>query len=124
MQATYNAGLVTLSVAVAMLVSYTALSLAARVAAANAGLMRVWLLGGAVAMGIGIWSMHFIGMLAFSLPIALRYDLTTTLISLGVAIVTSAGAIWIASGAVLSMQRLAGGALLMEPASRSCITRA
>ena len=58
----------------------------------------LWLVGGATAMGIGIWYMHFIGMLAFSLPIPLRYDIATTLGSLAVAIVTSGLAIRIASG--------------------------
>ena len=113
MQASYNPSLVALSILVAVLVSYTALSLAARVAAANASLIRFWLIGGAVAMGIGIWSMHFIGMMAFSLPVALRYDVATTLISLGVAILTSGFAIWIVGGALLGWRRLGGGALLM-----------
>jgi two-component system sensor histidine kinase/response regulator len=113
MQATYNSWLVALSVAVAVLVSYTALSLAARVAAVQGRLARVWLLGGAVAMGIGIWSMHFIGMLAFSLPIALRYDVAGTVGTLLVAIVTSGCAIGIAGGTDLGLRRLAGGALLM-----------
>ena len=113
MQGNYNPSLVALSIAVAILVSYTALSLAARVAAATGMLARVWLIGGALTMGLGIWSMHFIGMLAFSMPIALRYDVTTTAFSLVVAILTSGCAIWIASGPQLSNRRLAGGGLLM-----------
>ena len=48
---------------------------------------RLWLTGGAVSMGCGIWSMHFVGMLAFSLPVvALSYDIVTTLGSLVIAI--------------------------------------
>jgi PAS domain S-box-containing protein len=113
MQATYNHWLVGLSVVLAVLVSYTALSLAARVAAAGARSARAWLIGGALAMGIGIWSMHFIGMMAFTLPIALRYDVATTLISLAVAILTSGCAIRIAAGAHLGSLRLVGGALVM-----------
>ena len=113
MQAVYNSWLVAFSVAVAMLVSYTALSLAARVSAAEGAMSRVWLLGGSLTMGIGIWSMHFIGMLAYSLPIGLRYDVTTTLLSLLAAILTSGCALWISSGANLGLQRLAGGALFM-----------
>jgi PAS domain S-box-containing protein len=113
MQATYNSWLVALSVVVAVLVSYTALSLAARVAAVQGRSARVWLLGGAVAMGIGIWSMHFIGMLAFSLPIALRYDVPMTLGTLAIAILTSGCAIGIAGGADLGLRRQAGGAALM-----------
>ena len=69
MQATYNIWLVALSIIVAIVVSYTALTLAGRVAQAERSSGRGWLFGGAAAMGIGIWSMHFIGMLAFSVPI-------------------------------------------------------
>ncbi len=66
MQASYNYWLVALSIVVAMMVAYTALKLAARVAEAGPSGGRLWLLGGAAAMGMGIWSMHFIGMLAYS----------------------------------------------------------
>lgn len=113
MQGIYNAWLVALSIAVAVLVSYTALKLAARVALADRSVSPLWLLGGATAMGIGIWSMHFIGMLAFSLPIPLRYDIATTLGSLAVAILTSGLAIRIASGPDLSFARLGVGSLVM-----------
>ena len=69
MQGTYNVTLVALSVVVAVFVSFISLKLAARVSSARGALAWVWLIGGALAMGTGIWSMHFIGMLAFSLPI-------------------------------------------------------
>ena len=65
MEASYNSWLVGLSILVAMVVAYTALKLAARVADAGPSSGRWWLLGGAAAMGMGIWSMHFIGMLAY-----------------------------------------------------------
>jgi diguanylate cyclase (GGDEF)-like protein len=113
MQGTYNSWLVALSIVVAILVSYTALKLAARVAAADRSISRMWLFGGAFSMGIGIWSMHFIGMLAFSLPIPLRYDVFTTLGSLAIAIVTSGVAIKISSGPDLSLNRLGVGGLVM-----------
>ena len=82
MQATYNFWLVALSIVVAIVVSYTALTLAGRVAQSEHSGGRGWLLGGAAAMGIGIWSMHFIGMLAYSVSIPLRYNILTTLVSL------------------------------------------
>jgi PAS domain S-box-containing protein len=113
MLATFNPSLVALSIVVAILVSYAALSLAARVAAAESRHAGIWVAGGAIAMGSGIWSMHFIGMMAFTLPIALRYDIKATLVSLAVAIVTSGCALWIAGGAHLGWRRLAAGALLM-----------
>jgi two-component system sensor histidine kinase/response regulator len=113
MQGTYNPALVALSICVAVLVSYTALSLAARIAVSNTNQRRFWVIGGAIAMGVGIWSMHFIGMMAFSMPIALRYNVPTTIVSLGIAILTSGCALWIAGGAHLGWRRLSCGALLM-----------
>jgi diguanylate cyclase (GGDEF)-like protein len=113
MHATYNSWLVALSIAVAVLVSSVAFRLAARVAESERRARRYWLLGGAVAMGIGIWSMHFIGMLAFSLPIDLRYDVPKTLASLAVAIVSSGLAIEVSSGPRLGGGRLLLGGLVM-----------
>jgi diguanylate cyclase len=113
MLSTYNAWLVSLSIVVAILVSYTALRLASRVASGDKQSVRLWLGAGAVAMGVGIWSMHFIGMLAFSLPIALAYHWPTTLGSFGIAILTSGFALYLASGAQPRAGRLALGALVM-----------
>src|SRR5580658_5107199 len=113
MPSVYNHWLVALSIVVAVLVSYTALRLAARVATSEPQGARVWLGIGAVAMGIGIWSMHFIGMLAFSLPIPLAYNIPTTLASLAVAIITSGFALGITSGQRLNVARLAGAAGVM-----------
>ncbi len=113
MTSVYNRWLVGLSIIVAMLVSYTALRLAARVATNEGHGARMWLGIGAIAMGIGIWSMHFIGMLAFSLPITLAYDIPTTLASLAVAIVTSGFALSITSGQRLTIPRLGGSAIAM-----------
>src|SRR5258708_36528113 len=113
MQATYNIWLVALSIIVAIVVSYTALTLAGRVAQAERSSGRGWLFGGAAAMGIGIWSMHFIGMLAFSVPIPLRYNILTTLVSLIIAILTSGFALAIAGRPNLGLKRLAAGSLAM-----------
>jgi diguanylate cyclase len=109
----YNPWLVTLSFVVAVCVSYTALNLASRVATAQRRYVRMWLAGGALAMGVGIWSMHFIGMLAFTLPIPLSYDIGKTLISLIVAMLVSGFALSIASQKQSGLDRLAGAALLM-----------
>lgn len=113
MHATYNSWLVALSVAVAVLVSSIAFTLAARVAESDQAMRRYWLVGGAIAMGISIWSMHFIGMLACSLPIDLRYDVPTTLLSLAVPIITSGVAIGVASGPRPGLARLLLGGLVM-----------
>src|SRR6185436_15713499 len=97
MTGTFNPWLVSLSVCVAILVSYTALNLATRVSSTHRKSARLWLGGGAIAMGGGIWSMHFIGMLAFSLPIPLSYDVSTTIASLAIAILISGFALQIAA---------------------------
>jgi NO-binding membrane sensor protein with MHYT domain/two-component sensor histidine kinase len=112
-EATYNPWLVGLSILVAMVVAYTALKLAARVAEAGGSAGRLWLLGGATAMGMGIWSMHFIGMLAYSVDTPLRYGILKTLLSLVIAIITSGFALAIASRPQLSLNRLALSSVVM-----------
>lgn len=109
----YNPLLVLLSLFVAILASYTALDMAGRVVTAQGRAAFWWLIGGASAMGLGIWSMHFVGMLAFSLPIPLGYDVSITLGSLAIAIASSAFALWLVSRRELPWPRLVGGALLM-----------
>jgi diguanylate cyclase (GGDEF)-like protein len=83
------------------------------VATARRKYVRMWLAGGALAMGVGIWSMHFIGMLALTLPIPLSYDIPKTLASLAVAILVAGFALSIASQKQSSLVRLAGAAVLM-----------
>ena len=109
----YNPWLVALSIVVAMVVSYTVLRLAARVAESRGAVGRGWLFGGAVAMGTGVWSMHFIGMLAFSVGTPLRYSIAITLASLAIAVVTSWFALAIASRPHLRLPRLSFGAIVM-----------
>ena len=111
--ATYSLVLVAFSLIVAILASYTALNMAGRVASTRGSTSALWLVGGSFAMGFGIWSMHFIGMLAFSLPIALGYDLDLTLWSLVIAIVSSAFALWLVCQRTLPWLRLCFGAVLM-----------
>ena len=102
----YNLVLVLTSFLVAAFASYVALDMAGRIAASRGKAARGWLVGGAIAMGFGIWSMHFIGMLAFRLPIPLGYDLAITLYSLLIAIASSGYALWVASGPSLPPRRL------------------
>src|SRR5262245_54270913 len=92
----YHHGLVLVSLAVAVLASYTALMLALRIRVASRPAAPAWLSGGGLAMGLGIWSMHFVGMLALSLPIEISYDVAVTLLSLVIAIVVSTFALHIA----------------------------
>ncbi|WP_433866309.1 putative bifunctional diguanylate cyclase/phosphodiesterase [Ralstonia wenshanensis] len=109
----YNPLLVLLSLFVAILASYTALDMAGRVVTAQGRAASWWLIGGASAMGLGIWSMHFVGMLALNLPIPVGYDVGITLTSLAIGIGASMFALWLVSRRELPWPRLAGGALLM-----------
>ncbi|MDO5609733.1 MAG: EAL domain-containing protein [Pseudomonadota bacterium] len=109
----YNPMLVVVSYLVAVLASFAALQMVARINASRPGSTGFWLGFGALVMGSGIWSMHFIGMLSFSLPIALGYDLWITLLSLLVAVISSAFALHIVSGAELPAARLLYGAVVM-----------
>ncbi|TBU74131.1 putative bifunctional diguanylate cyclase/phosphodiesterase [Phytopseudomonas daroniae] len=109
----YDLSLVLISLCVAILASYTALDLSGRIATAKASAVSLWIGGGALAMGIGIWSMHFIGMLAFSLPIPLGYDLAITLLSLTIAMLASGFALWLVSQARMPLWHWLLGALVM-----------
>jgi PAS domain S-box-containing protein len=90
LHASHDPALVALSIAVAVFASYTSLDLASRVNAAGGRGRSAWLIGAAVALGGGIWSMHFIAMLAFSLGTAVAYDAGITIASL-IAAVAVAG---------------------------------
>jgi PAS domain S-box-containing protein len=112
----YNLWGVLASVLIASLASYVALDLARHVRTTDRSDAFAWGLGGSVAMGTGIWAMHFVGMLSFSLPIRLGYTSGLTLLSWLAALAASGVALWVASRAQLAWQRLAGGSLLMGAA--------
>lgn len=113
MVGTYNYWMVVLSIAVAILASYAALNLATRITASKGATARAWLLGGAFSMGTGIWSMHFLGMLAFSLPIPMGYDVPVTLLSMLIAILVSGFALYVVSRETLRWPRLLLAGTLM-----------
>jgi len=115
MEGHYALSLVALSVAIAILASYTALDLAGCVSSSSSTPRQsvTWLVGGAVSLGTGIWAMHFIGMLAFHLPIPVAYDLTISLLSMIIAIAVSALALFILRQPQLKLAGLVVGAALM-----------
>src|SRR6266404_9388380 len=94
MAGSYDYGEVARSIVIAVAASYAALDLAGRVTSARGRPRAAWLTGGAIAMGIGIWAMHFKGMLAFHLPVTVAYHWPTVLVSLGVAVFASAVALY------------------------------
>ncbi|TFY93111.1 bifunctional diguanylate cyclase/phosphodiesterase [Pseudomonas nabeulensis] len=109
----YSPSLVVISLFVAILASYTALDLSGRIATAKGRAVYLWMAGGAIAMGIGVWSMHFIGMLALRLPFALGFDVGITALSLLIAMLSSGFALWLISQPRLPAWQLAFGALVM-----------
>lgn len=109
----YNLPLVLLSYVIAAISSYVALDLAGRVTVSNGGARIMWLFGGGIAMGIGFWSVHFVAMLAYSLPIAMSYDFGIVLFSLSIAIAASIAALYLMSGRMPWLSRLVMGGILL-----------
>ncbi|NJP09923.1 MAG: response regulator [Leptolyngbyaceae cyanobacterium RU_5_1] len=110
---TYDVGLVLLSFAIAVIASFCSLDLARRVRSALGQTRLLWLLGGAMAMGAGIWSMHFIAMLAFHLPLSVNYNLATTLLSFVYAVLASGIALWLFSRSTSNPLLVIGGGICM-----------
>jgi PAS domain S-box-containing protein len=113
MHGSHEPFLVALSIAVAILASYTALALAGRVTVARGAARRAWLLGGSIAMGTGIWSMHFVAMLAFQLSVPIAYDVPLVALSWLAAAAVSAFALVVASRPEVGPLRLMGAGSLM-----------
>lgn len=109
----YDYRLVVLSILIAILAAYTALDLGERVTAARDWARLYWLLGGAASMGIGIWSMHYIGMLAFSLPVPILYDWPIVLLSLVSAVLASEVALFVVSRRKMGSARALAGSIFM-----------
>src|SRR5271165_1434666 len=110
---TYDYRLVTLSVVLAMFASYAALDIAGRVTAAHGRWRVFWLAGGATSMGLGIWAMHYVGMLAFTLPVPVFYHYPTVILSLMAAIAASAVALFTVSRERIGAASWVLGSLIM-----------
>jgi PAS domain S-box-containing protein len=108
----HDLGLVVLAIAVAIMASFVALDLAGRIRETRGGSRVGWWLAGAVALGGGIWSMHFIAMLAFQLGTTVTYDVATTVLSLVIAIVVSGLGLFVVYGQRGSWPAILGGGIL------------
>ncbi|MBS0444414.1 MAG: EAL domain-containing protein [Proteobacteria bacterium] len=109
----YDRWVVVASLLIATLASYVTLDVTRRVRAADRGLAKSWWVGGSIVLGTGIWSTHFVGMLAMSLPIELGYTKGLTLLSWVAAVAVCGLALGIAGHSTLTPRRLAGGSLAM-----------
>jgi diguanylate cyclase (GGDEF)-like protein/PAS domain S-box-containing protein len=112
-QGSYNYGLVALSVALAMFSAYAALDLADRVTVTRGGARALWLGGGATAIGLGIWAMNYIGMLALRLPVPVLYHYPTVLLSLLAAIATSVASLFMVSRERMGLARGIAGSFVV-----------
>ncbi|MBE9158450.1 response regulator [Nodosilinea sp. LEGE 06152] len=108
----YNAGLIGLSLGVAVLASFTTLSLGRQILSIER-YQWPWLLGGGLAMGMGIWATHFIGMLALELPVPVSYDILMTGLSLVSAVLAASVALAIVSRPSLGWPGVVAGGWVM-----------
>src|ERR1700682_142879 len=110
---TYNPYLVALSILVACFASYTALDLSGHLVPTRGFARGVWLVAAALTMGGGIWSMHFVAMLAFIMPTQMSYDIGLTTLSLVVAIFVTGGGFYVISRQSASPLRLVLSGIFM-----------
>ena len=110
---TYNPYLVALSILVACFASYTALDLSGHLGPTRGFARRAWLVAAALTMGGGIWSMHFVAMLAFIMPIPMSYDIGLTILSLVVAILVTGVGFYVISRQGASPLRLVLSGIFM-----------
>jgi PAS domain S-box-containing protein len=96
-----------------MCASYAALDLGGRITAARRGIRSIWLIGGATVLGVGIWSMHFTGMLAFGLPIPVAYHWPTVLLSLLAAVLASLVVLFVSTRQKMGHAQALAGSVIM-----------
>lgn len=114
MHGTYDPFLVLLSLAIAIFASFTALSLAGRIRESSGRARTIWLATSALALGAGVWTMHFVAMLAFSMPgMAIGYDPPLTLVSLALPILFAGIGLVILNRRAVSNGRIAVAGLLV-----------
>jgi diguanylate cyclase len=110
---TYVYWLVAISLLTSIVASYAAFSFAERIADSTGARFWIWLIGGASAMGLGIWSMHYLGMLAVKLPVEVSYHVPTVVLSFFMAVAASTVALATVSRKQISFLQIAAGGVLM-----------
>ncbi|AZN40465.1 EAL domain-containing protein [Paenibacillus albus] len=109
----YDLLLVLFSYLVATVASYTVLDLIGRISTSSGMQRWGWVAFGAVGMGLGVWSMHFVGMLAFSLSTPVAYNLEMVILSVVVIIAAAFIALIIVGQSKLTIPRLITGGMLL-----------
>ena len=109
----WNTNLVVLSIVVAALGSFTTLSYAGRMRASTGQLAKIWLIAGGITLGMTIWSMHFIGMLAMHLSVPLAYDGALTLLSVFPAIAAALLGFYLLQSTSIKLRQVLVGGFFM-----------
>jgi PAS domain S-box-containing protein len=109
----YDLRLVVLSIVVAVGASYSALALAGRVAVTTGPARLIWLAAGAVAMGAGIWTMHYVGMVAFRMPVPVLHYIPTVVASFLAAVLAAAVTLRVVSRREMRLGQLVRGSIVM-----------
>ena len=109
----YDPLLVALSLVLAIFASFAALQASQQAATATTTAKKLWITVGGLCMGAGVWSMHFVGMLALSLPCSTSYDPKATILSMIPGIIAGIIAMTIVSRPVITKSQLAVGGLLL-----------
>lgn len=113
MDGNYNLYIVGLSIAIAILASYSALNITSKISDANGKSKFFWLFGGAMVMGSGIWSMHFVGMLAMHMNMNVKYDAFLTIMSMLASVISSFIAFYITMPKDINWSKIAIGGFVM-----------
>ncbi|MGG4095614.1 bifunctional diguanylate cyclase/phosphodiesterase [Paenibacillus lautus] len=113
MEGNYNLYIVGLSIAIAILASYSALNITSKISDANGKSKFFWLCGGAMVMGSGIWSMHFVGMLAMHMNMNVKYDAFLTIMSMLASVISSFIAFYITMPKSINWSKIAIGGFIM-----------
>jgi len=113
MVGSYDFRIVALSILISILGAYAALELAERITAARGQAWLWWVIGGATASGLGTWSMHYTGMLAFSLPVPVLYHWPTVLLSFLPAVVSAAVALFLVNSWKIRSRRALVGSMFI-----------
>lgn len=113
MHGSFDPFIVCLSVLASILAVYVALDLTGRIAASGGPVRSAWILAGALATGVGMWTMHFTGMLALRLPTRVTYTAQGIALALGIAVGASIVSLFVASTrSAMSMPVILAGFLL------------
>lgn len=110
---TYSWPLIILSIVISVFASYCALDVYERMTQLSGRTKTLWMGFGSVAMGLGIWSMHFIGMLAVHLPIEVHYDILLVSVSLVLPMAAAWAALFVITSRSFSRTRFVIGGACM-----------